>query len=149
MQQKLILTLAVAALLLWGSLQPSVGGSWLDAAGRLLLVGFFVVAGLSNLTREQIKWHIDYMGETGTPFPAAAFWIGIVLQFTGCALIVARWHPAIGVGCLIVFIIAATVIFHRFWEKKDPMQRNLARLFMLNNIAILGGLLLFLDRLPL
>ena len=148
MQQRLILTLAVAALLTWGSQQPSVGVTWLDAAGRLLLVGFFVVAGLCNLTREQIKAHIDYMAEAGTPFPAAAFWIGIVLQFAGCALILAGWQPAIGVYCLIVFIIAATAIFHRFWEMKDPMQRNLRRLFLLNNIAILGGLLLFLDRLP-
>lgn len=149
MHKRLILSLAVGALLLWGcTQQPLDDGSWLDAAGRLLLVGFFVVAGLCNLTREQIKAHIDYMGEAGTPFPAAAFWIGIVLQFTGCALILAGWHPAIGVTCLIVFIIAATAIFHRFWEMKDPMQRNLRRLFLLNNIAILGGLLLFLDRLP-
>jgi len=148
MQQKLILTLAVAALLLWAWQQPSAGGSWLDAAGRLLLVGFFVVAGLCNLTREQIKAHIDYMAEVRTPFPAAAFWIGIVLQFTGCALVLAGWHAAIGVTCLIVFIVAATAIFHRFWEKKDPMLRNMFRNFLLNNVAILGGLLLYLDRLP-
>lgn len=148
MQQKLILSLAVVGLLLWGSQQPLHGGSWLDAAGRVLLVGFFVVAGICNLTREQIKAHIDYMTEVRTPFPAAAFWTGIVLQITGCALVLAGWHPAIGVTCLIVFIVAATVIFHRFWEMKDPMRRNFARLFLLNNVAILGGLLLYLDRLP-
>ena len=148
MQQKLILTLAVAALLLWGWQQPSAGGSWLDAAGRLLMVGYFIVAGLCNLTREQIKDHIDRMREAGTPLPAAAFWIGMVLLFTGCALVLAGWHPAIGVGCLIVFIIAASVIFLRFWERKDPMLRKLFQNFLLNNVAILGGLLLFLDRLP-
>jgi len=120
-------------------LKPLDYGSWIDAAGRLLLVGFFVVAGLCNLTREQIKSHIDYMGEAGTPFPAAAFWIGIVLQFTGCALIIAGWHPEVGVYCLIVFILAATAIFHRFWSMTDPMRRNLARLFLLNNIAILAA----------
>jgi hypothetical protein len=39
------------------------------------------------------------------------------------------------------------VIFHRFWQKSDPLQRNLSRLSFLANIAILGGLLLLLDAL--
>lgn len=147
MQLKLILTLAVAALLVWATQQPALGGSWLDAAGRSLLVGFFVVAGLLNLTREQIKGHIATMREAGTPLPAAAFWIGIALQFTGCALILTGWHPAIGIGCLIVFVVAASALFLRFWERKDPMLRDLFRNFLLNNVAILGGLLLVLDRL--
>ena len=146
MNKNLISSLAVLLLLGCTQLKPLDYGSWIDAGGRLLLIGFFVVAGLCNLTREQIKAHIDYMGEAGTPYPAAAFWIGIVLQFTGCALILAGWHPAIGVYCLIVFIIAATAIFLRFWEKKDPMQRTIFRQFLLNNVAILGGLLLLLDR---
>lgn len=152
MKRKVILTVAVATLLLLGCTRQPTGplgdGSWIDATGRLLLVGYFIVTGLSNLTREQIKWHIDYMAEAGTPLPAAAFWIGIVLQFTGCALILAGWQAAIGVTCLMVFIIAATAIFHRFWDTKDPMQRNLRRIFLLNNIGILGGLLLILDHLP-
>ena len=151
MNKKLILSLAMGTLVLLGCTQqlPKLldDGSWIDAAGRLLLIGFFVVAGLCNLTREQIQAHIDTMGEAGAPFPAAAFWIGIVLQFTGCALIIAGWHAEIGVYCLIVFILAATAIFHRFWGMTDPMRRNLARLFLLNNVAILGGLLLLLDRL--
>ena len=71
----------------------------------------------------------------------------IALQFTGCALVIADWHPELGVGCLIVFIVAATTIFHRFWQKGDPVQRNLARLNLLSNIAILGGLLLLLAEL--
>lgn len=148
----MILTIAVAALLLSACAEQPAGplgnGSWIDVAGRLMLVGYFIVTGVCNLTRAQIKWHIDYMAEVRTPFPAAAFWIGIVLQFTGCALILAGWQPAIGAYCLIVFIIAATAIFHRFWDTEDPMQRNLRRIFMLNNIGILGGLLLLLDHLP-
>lgn len=146
MHKKLIPILAALLLLGCTQLKPLDYGSWIDAAGRLLLVGFFVVAGLCNLTREEIKSHIDRMREAGTPFPAAAFWLGIVLQFTGCALVLAGWHPEIGVYCLIGFVIAATAIFHRFWEVTDPMQRKLARLFLLCNVAVLGGLLLLLDR---
>jgi putative oxidoreductase len=120
--------------------------SWLELSGRLLIVGFFLIAGLCNLTRERIRDHIERMASLRTPFPAAAFWMGIVLQFTGCALILSGWHVALGVSCLIVFTVAATAIFHRFWALADPGRRNMSRLMLLNNLGVLGGLLLLLDR---
>jgi uncharacterized membrane protein YphA (DoxX/SURF4 family) len=119
--------------------------SWLDAAGRLLIVFFFLVTGLSNLTRARIRDHIDRMVASGTPFPALAFWLGIALQFAGSALLLADWHADYGVYCLILFTVAATAIFHRFWQKPDPVQRNFSRLSLLANVAILGGLLLLLE----
>jgi putative oxidoreductase len=119
----------------------------LQESGKWLIIGFFVATGLANLTKARIADHIERMQAFGTPFPAAAFWLGIGLQFAGCALVIADWHPAIGVGCLIVFTITATSIFHRFWQKSDPVQRNLSRLSLLGNIAVLGGLLLLLDNL--
>ena len=119
--------------------------SWLDAAGRLLIVTCFLVTGLCNLTKARIKDHIDRMAAFHTPAPAVAFWIGIALQFTGCALLLADWHPEIGAGCLIVFTVAATAIFHRFWSMRDAAKRNLSRIILLGNTAILGGLLLLLE----
>jgi putative oxidoreductase len=119
--------------------------SWLDTAGHYLIVLFFLVTGISNLTKARIADHIDRMADFGVPFPASTFWLGIVLQFTGCALLIANWHPAVGVMCLIVFTIAATSIFHRFWQKSDPLQRNISRITLLGNLAILGGLLLLLE----
>lgn len=119
--------------------------SWLDAAGRLLIVFFFVVAGLCNLTRAQIRDHIGRMAAFGTPFPAPAFWAGIALQFAGCALLLADWHAELGVACLMVFTVAATAIFHRFWSMQDPLKRNVSRVILLNNIGVLGGLTLLLE----
>lgn len=116
----------------------------LQAAGRLLIVGFFVVAGLMNLTPARIKDHIDRAAAFHTPFPTFAFWCGIALQFASCALIVAGWHARLGVVGLIVFTVCASAIYHRFWHMPDPMKRNFSRLALLNNVAILGGLLLLL-----
>jgi putative oxidoreductase len=118
--------------------------SWLDLAGRLLIVAFFVIAGLCNLTRTRIKDHIDRMIAFGTPAPTVLFWFGIFLQFVSCGLILAGWHADLGVIGLIVFTVVATAIFHRFWQIQDPAKRNGMRLGLLNNIAILGGLLLLL-----
>jgi len=119
---------------------------WLGTAGQHLIVLFFLLTGIFNLTKARIADHIERMRAFGTPFPAALFWLGLALQFAGCAMIELGWHPALGVGCLIVFTVAATAIFHRFWQKSDPVQRNFSRLTLLGNTALLGGLLLLLER---
>jgi putative oxidoreductase len=116
-----------------------------DFAGKWLIVAFFLVTGVLNLTKARIADHIERMAAFGVPFPASAFWIGIVLQFTGCALIIADWHAPAGVVLLMIFTIAATAIFHRFWQKTDPLQRNVSRITLLGNMAILGGLCLLLQ----
>ena len=120
--------------------------SWLGTAGEQLIVLYFLVTGVSNLTKARIADHIFRMRAFGVSHPAAAFWLGIALQFAGCAMLELGWHPAIGVGCLIVFTVGATAIFHRYWQKRDPVQRNFSRLTLLGNTAILGGLLLLLER---
>jgi len=116
-----------------------------ETAGRLLMVSFFLVAGSMNLTPARVKDHVDRMAGFGVPLPAAAFWTGMVIQFTGCALLLTDWHPEIGAWCLIVFTAVANAIFHRFWMVRDAPQRNTTRLMLLNGIAILGGLLLVLE----
>jgi uncharacterized membrane protein YphA (DoxX/SURF4 family) len=120
------------------------GESGLVAAGRWLIVACFVVTGLSNLTRARIEEHIDRMAAFGTPWPRAAFWLGIALQLAGSALLASGWHAEIGAWCLIAFTVAATAIFHRFWRMQDPLRRNFSRLMLLNNTGVLGGLLLLL-----
>jgi len=118
--------------------------STLEEIGKWLIVGFFLVSGLANMTKARIADHIERMRAFGTPRPAAAFWLGIALQFSGCVLVATGWHAELGVAALIAFTLVATAIFHRFWQKSDPVQRNLSRLSFLANVAILGGLLLLL-----
>ena len=119
--------------------------SWLDTAGRLLLVGFFLTAGVFNLSPARVRDHIDRMAGFGVPLPAAAFWFGMTLKFTGCALLLTGWHAEIGAWCLIVFTVVANALFHRFWTVQDPARRNTLRLMLLNGVAIAGGLLLLLQ----
>jgi putative oxidoreductase len=114
-------------------------------AGKWLIVLFFIVTGIANLTKARIADHIERMAAFGVPFPATAFWIGIAIQFTGCALIIAEWHAGVGAVLLMIFTIAATAIFHRFWQKPDPLQRNISRITLLGNMAILGALMLLLQ----
>ena len=119
--------------------------SWLDTAGRLLIVAFFMIVGVRNLSKHHVEDHIKRLTMTGTPMPAAAFWIGSVIEFVGCALLLFNWHPAIGVLCLIVFTVLATALLLRFWETDDPMKRVGMQNGFMANVAILGGLLLLLQ----
>jgi uncharacterized membrane protein YphA (DoxX/SURF4 family) len=119
--------------------------SWIEHAGRWLIVSFFVGAGLLNLSAVRVRDNIGRLAATGFPFPAAAHWTGIVLLFTGCTLLLADWHAEIGAWCLIVFTVLANTLFHRYWIIEDPVRRNFTRLLLLNGVAILGGLLLLLE----
>lgn len=105
------------------------------------------MAGLVNLvTPGSIRDHIDRMRGFGTPWPTVAFWCGIVLQFVGAVLVLSGVRADIGAYCLIAFTVLATAIFHRFWQRPDPMQQRIARLFFMSNTAIVGGLLLLTSR---
>jgi putative oxidoreductase len=119
--------------------------AFLPVAGGLLIVAFFLVSGVMNATPAGARDHIGRMAALGTPFPAVTFWAGTVLEFIGCGLVLANWHADIGVLCLIVFTVLATLIFHRYWEKTDPMQRTISRHVVMSNTALVGGLLLLLE----
>ena len=118
--------------------------SWTVTVGKLLIVTLFLIAGTLNVMPARVKDHIERMTGFGVPLPAFAFWFGIAMEFTGCALMLSGWHADIGVWLLIAFTAIAGGIFHRFWRVDDPMRRQSLRIALLNNVAVIGGLLLLL-----
>jgi len=120
-------------------------GSWLDTAGRFLIVGFFVIVWVRNLSSHHVEDHIKRLTHFKTPSPRVAFWAGMVLDAAGCLMVLTNWHPAIGVLCLIAFTVLASLLLLRFWEMEDPMKRTGMQNGFLANIAVVGGLLLLLQ----
>ena len=118
--------------------------SWLDTAGRLLIVAFFLAVGLRNLQKVHIDDHVARLTKFKAPFPKLTFWIGQTMEFVGCALVLLNWYPAIGVGLLLVFTVVASALLLRFWEVDGPMRTGMQN-GMLANIGIVGGLLLLLQ----
>ncbi len=118
--------------------------SWMVTVGRLLIVTLFLVAGTLNLMPARVKDHIDRMAGFGVPLPAFAFWFGMAMEFVGCALVLSGWHADIGVWLLIAFTAVAGGIFHRYWLADDPARRGALRIALLNNVAVIGGLLVLL-----
>ena len=118
--------------------------SWLDTAGRLLMVAFFLIVGVRNLQKHHVEDHINRLAKFRAPFPKLTFWTGQTIEFVGCALLLINWHPAVGVTLLIVFTVLASALLLRFWEVEGPMRTGMQN-GMMANIGIVGGLLLLLQ----
>jgi putative oxidoreductase len=119
--------------------------SIIDTIGRLMIVAFFIIVGVRNLSAHHVEDHVKRLTFFKCPMPRQAFWAGMALEFIGCALLLINWHPAVGVICLIVFTVLATLLLLRFWEMDDPMKYTGMQNGFLGNIAIVGGLLLLLQ----
>jgi uncharacterized membrane protein YphA (DoxX/SURF4 family) len=120
-------------------------GSWLDSAGRLLIVAFFAVVWVRNLSSHHVEDHVKRLTHFKAPVPRVTFWAGMVLDAVGCVLVLTNWHPAIGVLCLIAFTVLASLLLLRFWEMEDLMKRMGMQNGFLANVAVVGGLLLLLQ----
>jgi len=116
-----------------------------DTVGRLLIVAFFVIVWLRNMSGHHIEDHVKRLTLAKAPMPRAAFWAGMALDAVGCILVLINWHPAIGVLCLIVFTVLASLLLLRFWEMDDPMKRTGMQNGFLANVGVTGGLLLLLQ----
>ena len=115
--------------------------SALQAAGQLLLAFAFLASGVRNLGWMFVQ-HEQRMVALGVPWARAALIVGFVLQFTGAALLALDYQRALGAWLLVLFTVAASAIFHRWWRVGDPLLRHLHIGNLLVNLGVIGGLLL-------
>jgi putative oxidoreductase len=103
--------------------------------GRIVLGLFFVIAGIRNLWRlpSRLVMKTNY----GWTLPPAATVLGFATQLVaGFSLIINLW-PVWGAIALILFLIAATALFHNFLLFKG--EERLPHLyFTLVNCALVG-----------
>src|SRR3954447_17160079 len=109
--------------------------------GRLLLGAIFVSSGFGKVM------HLDTFAQSlssrGVPMSTPLSVLGALVEFLGGIAIViglqVRWASAL----MILFVIVATLISHRYWELADAARRAQETQFM-KNVAILGGFLLLM-----
>ena len=107
-------------------------------AARLLLGGAFVFAGLRNIQNAALLAQL--MAARGVPKARVMLWLGIVLQVVAGALVIAGIWTAPAAACLIVFLVAATPMFHNFWDHHGPERAARINGFV-GNVALTGGFL--------
>ncbi|MBT5048335.1 MAG: DoxX family protein [Rhodospirillaceae bacterium] len=117
------------------------GQSLFHIAGQLLLAFLFIATGILNAATK-FQQHLDRMIAAGVPLARPALIAGFAFQLTGGAMLALDYRTDVAAAMLIVFTVAATAIFHRYWQIEDPLRRHLALSFVFNNVGIVGGLLL-------
>jgi len=107
--------------------------SRLDVLARLMMGALFVLAGVGKagaLQETQV-----YMAEFG--IPAGLVWPTIAFELVAGGLLIVGVGSRLVALALAVFTLASAMVFHRVVS--DPTQM----VMLLKNIAIAGGLLLF------
>ena len=120
------------------------GQSALHITGQLLVAFLFLATGIIN-AGWKFQQHLDRMIDAGVPLARPALIIGFAMQFAGGAMLALDYRVSLAAIILIIFTVAATAIFHRFWLIEDPLRRHLAVSFVFNNLGIVGGLLLLME----
>ncbi|WP_157016029.1 DoxX family protein [Mesorhizobium xinjiangense] len=108
-------------------------------AGRLLLGGAFVYAGLRNLANRPMLTQI--LTARGVPAPRVLLAAGIVLQILAGALLIANLWPALAAVGLMAFLVVATAIFHNFWDHEGAERAGRIN-GVVSNAALFGSFLM-------
>ncbi len=109
------------------------------AIGRLLLGGFFVVAGIGHFFI--VPAVSQAMAQRGVPAPRFVLLFGTAFQIAaGLLLIAGILVPMAALG-LVIFTLVASVMLLNFWSMEGA-ARDAALNSWKSNLAIIGGLLI-------
>jgi len=106
--------------------------------GRLAMGVIFFQSGLAKLGG--LSAFSGSLGNRGVPFPD--FWgpVGAISEFVGGTLIIVGLGTRYAAALIVIFVIVATAIAHRYWEFAEPARRLQEGQFY-KNLAIIGGAL--------
>jgi len=105
--------------------------------GRVMIALVFVRSGFGKLM--DIPGFAASLGRNGVPAPMLFAYLGAAVEFlTGLALLFG-FATRYAAAMLVLFIIVATLISHRYWELTDPAQRRPQAINFAKNMAMIGG----------
>ena len=111
--------------------------NFLLLAGRVLMGWIFVESGLRKLLG--MDSFIMSLTNRRVPYAGVLGWIGAAVEFFGgVAILLGAWTRCAALA-LIVFVIVATLIGHRYWEITEPAARRMQQSHFWKNVTILGG----------
>ncbi|MBO0763225.1 MAG: DoxX family protein [Hyphomicrobiaceae bacterium] len=108
--------------------------------GRLLMASLFLPSGINKAMG--FGGFAQRLAEQGLPYEQAVAAVGIALEILLPIALIVGIFPRITALLLIVFVIAATGIGHRFWEFAEPARRG-QEINFYKNVALIGGLLFY------
>ncbi|TMJ03469.1 MAG: DoxX family protein [Alphaproteobacteria bacterium] len=116
--------------------------SFLLLAGRVLMGWIFVESGFRKLIG--MDGFITSLTNRRVPYASVLGWIGAAVEFFGgIAILLGAWTRCAALA-MIVFVIIATLIGHRYWEITEPAARRAQQSHFWKNVTIIGGFMLML-----
>jgi putative oxidoreductase len=112
---------------------------------RILIAPLFLIAGYNKLMA--VAGTAGYFAKLGFPMPEIMVWVAIVIEIGGGLLLLIGWKTRWVSWLLIAFVAIATFMAHRFWAVDAAQYANQLNAF-LKNIAVIGGLLMFIAHGP-
>ena len=110
--------------------------------GRVIAAGFFLMNAFNHFA--QLNIMTGYAKSKGVPAPALAVGGSGVLLFLGGLSLLLGYHPTIGAGLLVIFLLGVSFGMHNFWTVQDQQAKQGEMINFLKNMAILGLLLMTL-----
>lgn len=107
--------------------------------GRVALGLIFVKSGLQKLLA--LSAFAASLASRGIPSSSTWALVGATVEFVGGILILTGFKTRGASILMILFVIVATMISHRFWEFADAARRTQESQFF-KNLSIVGGFLL-------
>lgn len=111
--------------------------------GRILIGFYFCFFFFWNYHYRQFS--IDVLRASHIPFAPLMFGIGICLELVAGLLVIFNLYLGVAAALLVVFVLFATFVFHRFWRLESGPVRTLNTIIFIGNVTVtLGGLLLLI-----
>ena len=105
--------------------------------GRVLIGGIFVQSGLEKLM--DLSAFTAMLTEAGVPMASVLAPFGAAVEFGGGLAVVLGLATRYAALLMTGFVVAATLISHRFWSA-PPDERHQQMIYFAKNVAIFGGL---------
>ncbi len=105
--------------------------------GRLAMGIIFFQSGAAKLLA--LSAFSASLASRGLPFPE--FWgpVGAISEFVGGTMIILGLATRYAAFLIVIFVIVATAIAHRYWEISEPAAGRLQQVQFFKNLAIIGG----------
>ena len=105
---------------------------------RLAMSWIFLSSGFSKLT--DVAAFSAVLAKRGVPAPSFMGWLGAIVEFGGGLLIIFGIKIRYAAILMVLFVIVATLISHRYWEFTGDLIIAQRTNFW-KNVTIIGGLL--------
>jgi putative oxidoreductase len=106
--------------------------------GRVIMSWIFISSGFGKIT--DVAAFSTVLAKRGVPAPSFMGWLGAIVEFGGGLLILLGVKLRYAAILMILFVIVATLISHRYWDY--PVDQLVAqKTNFWKNITIIGGLL--------